>query len=55
VQVQIKRLLQQQPYGSGTAHAITTPEVKALLQVGGETYMGWMAKAHDAGRGTCTL
>jgi len=30
VQVQIKRLLQQQAYGSGAAHAITTPRVKAL-------------------------
>jgi hypothetical protein len=41
--VQIKRLLQQKPYGSSAAHAITTPKVKALLQVSGEAYMGWMA------------
>jgi hypothetical protein len=43
VQVQIKRLLQQQPYSSSAAHAITAPGVKALLQVSGEAYMGWIA------------
>jgi hypothetical protein len=29
-QVQVKRLLQQQPNRSGTAHAVTTPPVKAV-------------------------
>jgi hypothetical protein len=43
VQVQIKRLLQQQTYSSGAAHAITTPAVKALQLIWRETYMGWMA------------
>jgi hypothetical protein len=28
--VQVKRLLQQQPYGGGATHAVTTPPVKAL-------------------------
>jgi hypothetical protein len=43
VQVQIKGLLNQQPYGSSAVHAITTPAVKALLQVRRKSYMGWMA------------
>jgi hypothetical protein len=43
VQVQIKRLLQQQPYCGSAAHAITTPGVKALQLIWRETYMGWMA------------
>jgi hypothetical protein len=43
VQVQIKRLLQQQPYSSSAAHAITTPGVKALQLIWREAYMGWMA------------
>jgi hypothetical protein len=43
VQVQIKGLLNQQPYSSGATHAITTPGVKALLQVSRKSYMGWMA------------
>jgi hypothetical protein len=43
VQVQIKRLLQQQTYSSGAAHAITTPAVKALQLIWCKSYMGWMA------------
>jgi len=55
VQVQVKRLLKEKPYGGGTAHAITTPGIKALQLIWRKAYMGWMAKAHDAGRGACTL
>jgi hypothetical protein len=43
VQVQVKRLLQQQPDGSGATHAVTTPAVKALQLIWREAYMGWMA------------
>jgi hypothetical protein len=43
VQVQIKRLLQQQPYSSSAAHAITTPRIKALQLIWCQSYMGWMA------------
>ena len=40
--MQVKRLLQQEPYGSGATHAITTPRVEALQLVWGESYMGWI-------------
>jgi hypothetical protein len=30
VQVQVKRLLKQQPYGGSAVHAVTAPAVKAL-------------------------
>ena len=53
--MQTQRLLQQQPDSSGSVHAVTTPAVKTLLQVSGETYMGWITKAHGAGLGACTL
>jgi hypothetical protein len=43
VQVQVKRLLKQQPYGSSATHAVTTPTVKALQLIWREAYMGWMA------------
>jgi hypothetical protein len=43
VQVKIKRLLQQKPYGSSAAHAITAPGVKPLQLIWRETYVGWMA------------
>jgi hypothetical protein len=42
VQVQIKRLFQQQPYCGSAAHAITTPRVKALQLIWCQSYMGWM-------------
>ena len=54
-QVQVKRLLQQQPDRSGAVHAITTPTVNLMLQLWREAYMGWITKAHGAGRGACTL
>jgi hypothetical protein len=54
-QVQVKRLLQQQSNRSGTIHAVTTPTVNLMLQLWREAYMGWIAKAHGAGRDTCTL
>jgi hypothetical protein len=41
--VQVKRLLQQQPDGSGATHAVTAPPVKALQLIWREAYMGWMA------------
>jgi hypothetical protein len=41
--VQVKRLLKQQPYGSGATHAVTAPTVKALQLIWTEAYMGWMA------------
>ena len=53
--MQVERLLQQQPDSGSTVHAITTPAIKTLLQVSGETYMGWITKAHGAGLGACTL
>jgi len=40
--VQIKRLLQQQPYGGGAVHAITTPGIKALQLIWRKAYMGWI-------------
>jgi hypothetical protein len=43
VQVQVKRLLKQQPYGSGAVHAVTTPPVKAPQLIWRQSYMGWMA------------
>jgi len=33
VKLQPQRLFQQQPYGGGAIHAVTTPQVKALQQV----------------------
>jgi hypothetical protein len=54
-QVQVKRLLQQQPDRSGAVHAVTTPAVNLMLQLWREAYMGWITKAHGAGRGACTL
>ena len=53
--MQVKRLLQQQPDSSGTIHAVTTPAVNLMLQLWREAYMGWIAKAHGAGRDACTL
>jgi hypothetical protein len=53
--VQVKRLLQQQPDSGGTVHAVTTPAVNLMLQLRREAYMGWITKAHGAGRGACTL
>jgi hypothetical protein len=54
-QVQVERLLQQQPDSGSAIHAITTPAIKTLLRVSGETYMGWITKAHGDGLGACTL
>ena len=53
--MQTQRLLKQKPDSGSTVHAITTPAIKTLLQVRAETYMGWIAKAHGAGLGACTL
>jgi hypothetical protein len=43
VQVQLKRLLNQQPYGGSAVHAVTAPTVKALQLIWRQSYMGWMA------------
>jgi mevalonate kinase len=53
--MQTERLLQQQPDSGSAVHAVTTPAIKTLLQVRAKTYMGWITKAHGAGRGACTL
>ena len=53
--MQAQRLLQQQPDSSGSVHAITTPTVNLMLQLWRKAYMGWVTKAHGAGRGACTL
>ena len=53
--MQVKRLLQQQPDSRSAIHAITTPAINLMLQVWGKAYMGWIAKAHGAGLGACTL
>jgi hypothetical protein len=53
--MQTQRLLKEEPDSSGSVHAVTTPAVKTLLQLWRETYMGWITKAHGAGRGACTL
>ena len=53
--MQVKRLLQQQPDSGGAVHAVTTPTVNLMLQLWREAYMGWIAKAHGARRGACTL
>lgn len=53
--MQPQGLFQQQANGCGAVHAVTTPRVKALQLVGGQTYMGWMAQSHGAGRDACTL
>ena len=53
--MQVKRLLQQQPDSRGTVHAVTTPAVNLMLQLWRKAYMGWIAKAHGAERGACTL
>jgi hypothetical protein len=55
VAMQTQRLLQQQPDSGGAVHAVTAPRVKALQQLWREAYMGWIAKAHGAGRDACTL
>ena len=54
-QVQVERLLQQQPDSGSTVHAITAPAVNLMLQLWREAYMGWITKAHGAGLGACTL
>ena len=53
--MQAQRLLQQQPNSGGTIHAVTTPAINLMLQLWREAYMGWITKAHGAGRGACTL
>jgi hypothetical protein len=53
--MQAQRLLQQQPDSGSTVHAITTPVIKALLQLRRKPYMSWITKSHGAGRGACTL
>jgi hypothetical protein len=42
-QVQIKRLLKQQPDGRAPTHAVTTPAVNALQLIWRQAYMGWIA------------
>ena len=53
--MQVKRLLKEEPYSRSAVHAVTTPTVKALQQLRGKAYMGWITKAHDVGRDACTL
>jgi mevalonate kinase len=54
-QVQVKRLLQQQPDSGSTVHAVTTPPINLMLQLWRKANMGWIAKTHGAGLGACTL
>jgi hypothetical protein len=54
-QVQVNRLLQQEPDRSGPIHAVTAPAINLMLQLWRKAYMGWITKAHGAGRGACTL
>ena len=53
--MQVKRLLKEEPDSSSTVHAVTTPPVNLMLQFWRKAYMGWIAKAHGAGLGACTL